>query len=294
MIKTIIVDDEPVITEEMKDLLCGYENYEVIGAYSEPLAALEEVKIIKPDCAFLDIEMMGMSGIELAERLLTLNQDIEIVFVTAYNHYAAQAFEVNAVDYLLKPVSPERLQKSLEKMEKRRTVNLKTTNHICEIKCFGGFEVFIGDQMIKWNRSKTRELFAYLLQRQGKSVSKFKLCDVLWPEQSQEQALAYLQTSIWTIRKKFKEYGYDRIRIEYTDHRYFVSLDGVICDTAEFEKHYREYKNTGEASAYNMAAECYQGEYLEGEDWLWAYEDRAYYQELYDEMVRKKTGYQKE
>ena len=284
MIKTIIVDDEPIIMEELADLLSNYKNYKVSGIYSEPLAALEEAKNLKPDCAFLDIEMMGMDGIELAERLLMLNHGMEIVFVTAYNHYAAQAFEVNAVDYLLKPVSPDRLQKALVKMEKRRPLSLEITNQSCIIKCFGGFEVFVGDQRIKWSRAKTRELFAYLLQWQGKSLSKYMLSELFWPEQSQEQALAYLQTSIWTIRKKFKEAGYEGLRIEYSDHRYFVSLDGVISDIAEFKKHYHEFKKTKEAKENKMAREYYKGAFLEGEDWLWAYSDRAKYEGMYKEL----------
>lgn len=284
MIKTIIVDDEPIITEEMADLLSDYKEYELAGVYSEPLAALEGAKRNTPDCAFLDIEMMGMNGIELAERLLILNQNMEIIFVTAYNHYAAEAFEINAVDYLLKPVSPGRIQKSLERMEKRRAEYLKVADRTCVVKCFGGFEVLVGEQIIKWSRAKTRELFAYLLQWQGKSLSKYSLCELFWPEHSQEQALAYLQTSIWTIRKKFKELGFDGIRIEYSDHRYFVSLDGVSCDTMDFEKHYREFKKTGETSEKELAVSCYQGEYMDGEDWLWAYPDRAKYDRMYKEL----------
>lgn len=285
MIKTIIVDDEPTITEEMVDLFRKHKSYEVCGAYSEPLSALEEAKRIKPDCAFLDIEMMGVNGIELAERLLALNPDMEIVFVTAYNHYAAQAFEINAVDYLLKPVRSERLKKALDRMDHNRKDKPKLSRSACTIKCFGGFEVFAGDQRIKWNRSKTRELFAYLLQYQGKSLSKYTLCELLWPEHPQEQALAYLQTSIWSIRKKFKETGHEGIHIEYSDNRYFVKLDGVSRDVAEFEKHYREFKRTGDQKERLAALEYYQGEYMDGEDWLWAYEDRARYGRMYEELM---------
>ncbi len=285
MLKTIIVDDEPTITEEMADLLRNCKSYEVCGAYSEPLAALEEAKRIKPDCAFLDIEMMGINGIELAERLLSLNPDMEIVFVTAYNHYAAQAFEINAVDYLLKPVRSERLKKALDRMDLRRKDKQILSHHACTIKCFGCFEVFAGDQRIKWNRTKTRELFAYLLQCQGKSLSKYVLCELLWPEHPQEQALAYLHTTIWAIRKKFKEAGHEGIRIEYSDNRYFVKLDGVSLDVAEFEKHYREFKRTGYQKERLAALEYYQGEYMDGEDWLWAYEDRARYGRMYEELI---------
>lgn len=285
MIKTIIVDDEPVIAEEMEDLLRSHESYEVLGTYTEPLAALEGAQKINPDCAFLDIEMMGMSGIELAEKLLVLNQNMEIVFVTAYNHYAVQAFEVNAIDYLLKPVSPERLRKTLERIEKRSPGKVKRENHACIIKCFGGFEVFVGDQIIKWSRAKTRELFAYLIQWQGKSLSKYALCELFWPEHSPEQGLAYLQTSLWTIRKKLKEAGYEGLRVEYSDHRYFVHLEGLSCDVVEFEKHYQAFEGAKDIGVRRLAADCYHGPYMEGEGWLWAYPDQAKYERMYQAIV---------
>jgi len=286
MIKTIIVDDEPAIAEEMKNLLGAEEGLDIAGAYTEPLKALEAAEKIIPECAFLDIEMIGMSGIELAERLLSINSEMEIVFVTAYNHYATQAFEVNAVDYLLKPVQPARLKKTLDRLRRRREV-YGEKNTGCTIRSFGGFEVYVGRHILKWNRSKTREVFAYLLQWCGKSISKYKLCDELWTGHFQEQALAYLQTSIWSIRKKLREVAFEGIHIEFSDDRYHVWLDRVEWDAAEFGKHYREYKKSGRLKDLEASLDYYSGEYMEGEDWLWAYADRESFRRMYEELVDK-------
>lgn len=285
MIKTIIVDDEPVILDEMKDLFEGENSFDIAGIYTEPLKALDEAREIMPECAFLDIEMMGMSGIELAERLASINTDMDIIFVTAYNNYAAQAFEVNAIDYLLKPVQPARLKKTLERLVEKRKIYSKNKKIKCTIRSFGSFEVFIGENIIKWNRSKTKEVFAYLIQWQGKSISKYMLSEELWPQHSQEQALAYLQTSIWAIRKKFREVGFQGVHIEYSDDKYFIKLDGVDWDAVKFERHYQEFKKFGKREEVKAALNYYRGEYLEGEDWLWAYADRESYRRMYKELV---------
>lgn len=289
MFKAIIVDDEPIIAEALEDMLKEQESCEVLGTYTDPFMALAQAqsKTIKPDCAFLDIQMMGMNGFELAEQLLAMNRDIEIIFVTAYNHYAIQAFEINALDYLLKPVEPERLQKTVERFNLKKNQAHLTPRPLCRVKCFGGFEVFVGNQLIKWNRAKTRELFAYLLEWQGKSLSKYTLCEQFWPEQSQEQALANLQTAIWSIRKKFKELGYEGVRIEYSDHRYFISFEGLIRDTETFQKHYLAFKKSNHVEERKKAISCYKGEYMEGEDWLWSYADKSKYEKMNMDLLRK-------
>jgi two-component SAPR family response regulator len=87
--RTILVEDEPDILEEIKAMVEKYGDVEIVGIYTEPLEAIKQVSVTKPDWALLNIEMAGMSGIELAERLLVLNLEIKVLFITAYNYYAA-------------------------------------------------------------------------------------------------------------------------------------------------------------------------------------------------------------
>lgn len=92
------------------------------GEFTNPLEALERVDALKADAAFLDIEMPGMDGLELAGRLMDRQRRLEVVFVTAYNEYAVEAFELHALDYLLKPVMKERLQKTMRRLLDREDV----------------------------------------------------------------------------------------------------------------------------------------------------------------------------
>lgn len=116
MIKCIIVDDEMPAREELKYLLQEFEDIEVIGEAAHGLEAIELNKKLKPDLMFLDIQMPKISGIEVAYRLIKDGHLPLIVFVTAFEEYAIKAFEVNAIDYILKPISKERLKKDIEKV----------------------------------------------------------------------------------------------------------------------------------------------------------------------------------
>ena len=236
--RTILVDDELVILEELQIMLENNENIQVVGIYTDPMKVLQELSVTNPDCAFLDIEMAGISGIELAEKLSENKPEMEILFITAYNHYATQAFEVNAIDYILKPVRPERLEKALEKIHRKQKLKKPQSSHFLKIRNLGTFEVLMGNVPIKWSRSKPRELFAYLLQNEGKWVEKYKICDDLWRESEPKQAIANLQTAIWAIRKALGEAGCTQVKIDYSHGRYMLQVSDVVWDLQQFDKAY--------------------------------------------------------
>lgn len=286
MLRTILVDDERIILDDLIELLSDNEQIEVVGAYQNPLDALKQLEQTKPDCAFLDIEMTEMKGIELAERLITLKPEIEIIFVTAYNNYASQAYEVNALDYLLKPIHPERLKKSVGKLINKISVQPMNPSVGCKIRCFGAFEVFAGDQPIKWGRSKSKEFLAYMLQYKGKWVTKYRLCEDLRPDDGPEQALTYLQMAVYTLRKNLKTAGCTQIEIKYYDDRYALSVKDADWDIKCFEAAYADYKRTGSLEMAQKAVEIYRDEYLEGEDWIWADLQREAYICQYEQLLR--------
>ena len=105
MIKTILIDDERMALEQLKYIVEQYEDIELIKSFSDPIEALQEFKDIKPDLVFLDISMPGLNGFMVAEEIKNISPKTEIVFVTGYDDYAIQAFELNAMDYILKPIS---------------------------------------------------------------------------------------------------------------------------------------------------------------------------------------------
>ncbi|MGZ4054212.1 MAG: LytR/AlgR family response regulator transcription factor [Bacteroidia bacterium] len=111
--KAIIIDDERLARQELKNLLTPYPEIEIVGEANNAETAIESIKQLKPDVIFLDIQMPGKNGFELLEEISGVP---EVVFVTAYDEYAIRAFEVNALDYLLKPVQSNRLAETVKKI----------------------------------------------------------------------------------------------------------------------------------------------------------------------------------
>jgi len=112
----IVVDDEPLARDELKFLLSAHPACRVVGEAENAAAALDLAQKLSPDVAFMDIEMRGLSGLEAARRMLSLPRPPLVVFATAYNEYAVRAFELGAVDYILKPFEEKRLAKTIERI----------------------------------------------------------------------------------------------------------------------------------------------------------------------------------
>ncbi|MFC2121857.1 LytR/AlgR family response regulator transcription factor [Bacteroidota bacterium] len=112
-IKALIIDDERLARRKLISLLSNFERIEIIGEAENVDEAIIEIEDSSPDVLFLDIQMPGQSGFDLLNRI---DYSGKIIFVTAFDEYAIRAFDVNALDYLLKPISPERLEKSVQKI----------------------------------------------------------------------------------------------------------------------------------------------------------------------------------
>ena len=112
-LKTIIVDDEWLVREELKTLLAKYPEIKLVGEAANVPQAIDLVNKIQPEVIFLDIQMPGATGFDLLEQADITSK---IIFVTAYDQYALKAFEVNALDYLLKPIQKDRLSKTIQRL----------------------------------------------------------------------------------------------------------------------------------------------------------------------------------
>ncbi|MDP4865551.1 MAG: LytTR family DNA-binding domain-containing protein [Crocinitomicaceae bacterium] len=111
--KTLIIEDERLAREELKLLLKDYLEIEIIGEAKNGEEGLQKIKEEKPDLLFLDVSMPGMTGFEMLKHLEEIPR---VIFITAYDEYAMKAFEVNALDYILKPVDPDRLKEAIAKL----------------------------------------------------------------------------------------------------------------------------------------------------------------------------------
>ncbi|MDD3169173.1 MAG: response regulator [Eubacteriales bacterium] len=221
------------------------------------------------------MQMPEMTGLELAECLSAMSPAISFIFITAFNNYATEAFELNAVDYILKPIRQERFNKAIEKIKREieeREKSFVTPYNDVSIRAFGKMVVSSGDHILKWKRQKSSEIFAFLLHQQGTPVHKEKLCEMMWPEYDPQRALTYLQTIMYQLRKNISEIGDSGIAIDYADHCYCLRLSGVRYDVDRFLDALDQAYRSDEVSADAMlhAEQLYTGAYFEEEGWIWA------------------------
>jgi two-component system LytT family response regulator/two-component system response regulator LytT len=120
-LRAVLVDDEQLARDELDFLLGQVEGIDVVGQATNGLEALTTIDRLQPDVVFLDVQMPGLTGFEVARRMLEKQVASYIIFVTAYDQHAIEAFEVNAVDYLLKPVDPARLGLAVQRAQRRVT-----------------------------------------------------------------------------------------------------------------------------------------------------------------------------
>lgn len=287
MLKAIIVDNEKPAIDILKILLERTEQVTVIDSFLRAADVLAGLKKAKPDVAFLDIEMPETNGLELAGNILTIDSDIEIIFVTAYDQYALDAFRVNALGYLLKPLSFEDIEQTVARLNKRK--GLTSSKHKPpgngRIYCFGKFTVYgtAGNKPVKWRTSKAEELFAYMLQNLEKEVPKWKICEVLWPEYDQEKVDIQLHTTIYKMKKVLFSAGIS-FDFSFINGCYWMSLSRVYVDTVEFDSQiaFSIPVEEGTVEKYEKALLLYKGDYLEDNDYLWSLPKReAYFKKYY-------------
>ena len=176
--KIIAVDDERIALEGLLDMISEASPAAVLNGFEYPEDALAFVEEHECNIAFLDVEMAGMSGVELAEQLKLRNPDINIIFATGFEEYRKEAYDLHASGYLTKPITVEKVKREL--CDLRRPIpNRKRMR----VQTFGNFEVFIDGNPISFKYNKTKELLAYLIDRRGALCTLSELQTVLFEDE---------------------------------------------------------------------------------------------------------------
>lgn len=282
MIKAIILDDEQPSVDKLAKLLNESGMVEVNGKFTEPLAALDFLQNNKIDAAFLDIEMPDMDGIEFSNRLMDLQGRIAVVFVTAYNQYAVEAFRLNALDYLMKPVTAERLQETLERIVEEKEIRMYPDKF--QIQCFGKFRVTNGSCEVKFRTEKAEELLAVLIDQRGNFINRNEIIDCLWEEYDGDRALIHFNTTLHYIKKALLQQEV-AVPIEHERGSYRFDISKLACDYCRFQA---LTSRTGPVNPINIleyeeVAGLYSGDYLAGKEFAWAERNR---QMLKDQFIR--------
>lgn len=274
MIRTILIDDERHAIREIEFFLKDYSEIEIVASYTNPLKAIDELKEKNVQLVFLDINMPQLLGIDVGSKILDINPEINIVFVTAYDQYALEAFELNAIDYILKPIQRKRFEKTMQRISNGIDRQNVPYNKKLIINCFGTLKIgWENQEPIKWRTDKTKELFAYLLMHAGLELSKDRIIDTLWRDIDVERAIKQLHNGIYYIRKTLDAYGIDRD---------LVSISGNYClkiGDVDFDKMVWNGIKASPVSEVTLSRmeEIYVGDYLENADWNWTDIDRDNY-----------------
>lgn len=233
MIRIAAVDDEPHVLERFERMVTPFQEVKLCGLFETGEQLMAYLKEQPIDAVFLDIEMPGVNGLELSAQILDRYEEVHIIFVTAYNQYAIEAFEVQAMDYILKPLTLERLNKTLQRLlKKQRPIKCQEKPRI---QCFGDFEVFIGQEALSWKNSKAKEILAFLVQKKGVPVNWEKIANAVWPEYNTEKAQTNFHATTYLLRKRLSEAGISQI-LESGRGNYRIIPDLIECDLYRLEE----------------------------------------------------------
>lgn len=290
--KVILVDDEPLALQYLERQLKKLDQLpiEIVGTYMDASEGRKEILAQEVDIVFLDISLSELSGIELAEQLLERKPYLCIVFVSGYHEYAVHAFELNAVDYLVKPVQMDRLAKTMKRLQERIAIRgEKPPVQQRPLKMTMFRQVMIEHphqdgqySLLQWRTSKAQELFIYLLQHRGQLVRKSILIDLLWTEFDMDKAYPQLYTAIYHIRKTLEPYN-RRLQITNTTEGYVLNMENIQLDIEVWEEWLAASPAISAKSIdrHIEVLNLYTGDYLQEYDYWWAESERQRYKRMW-------------
>lgn len=292
MIRVIAVDDELLALRRVRKLLETFGEVQLCGLFDKAQAFLEHVLTTPEeiDLVLLDMEM-PLHGLEVARRLRVIRPEIHIAFLTAHEEYAREAFNVEALDYLLKPVDKEALEKTIRRFIQRSNrsgANETLPERGTSVRSFGPFEVTTetGEQ-IRFRNSKGRELLAYLHLHRGRPVSKAQIMDEIWHGRDLERSQANLYSTMYQLRKDLEVCGLHGIieQSKTAGGSYSLRWSVAFDDVAAFEEEIRMYMRTSSLMHVVRAVQLYGDGYLTGSGYGWAAPRQAELELSYIDML---------
>lgn len=247
------IDDEPLMLRLLHDEIAAAEPESEIHIFEKPSALLEKIRVEKlvPDVVFLDIEMPGLDGLSLAVAIKREAPKVRIIFVTGYSQYALDAYRIHANGYLMKPVDAAAIREELDLLPADKAPRPGTL----QVQCFGLFEVFWHGKPLTFSRRKTKELFAYLVDRKGAFCSTGEVISALWEESAEEKdAKSYLRVLVNDLTSVLRSIGMADVLLRQRGQM-AIKRDLLDCD------YYRLLEGD------MVAMHCFRGEYMKQYSW---------------------------
>ncbi|MBR5520263.1 MAG: response regulator [Clostridia bacterium] len=227
--RAIAVDDEIYMLETLQEAVGASSDITQVEAFSSCSAALAYAAEHPIDIAFLDINMRGIGGLGLAEKLLEIHPKSKIIFCTGYEEYAVTAFQLHVSGYLMKPITAEAVQKEIDHIK-----GVKATEKLLTINCFGNFEVLYNGEILPFKRKKAKELLAVLIDRNGAGMTAKQICAILFPDDTDDSKnAAYLRQLVLDLKNTLKMIRAEDVFRHDTPY-YRVDTDLVRCDYLSF------------------------------------------------------------
>lgn len=287
--KVILVEDDRIALMGLQRALSAFKDIEVVGMFTDGKEAVASIAALQPDAVFLDIMMPEMDGLEARSLIAKLCPKAAIIFVTGDKSYAIDAFEHDALDYILKPFSRARLSNTIDRLREQllhlqiETLSEESASQPEEqseerltFYCMKFMRIQHPGQRqvaLKWRTVKVKELFAYLFHHRGKWISSNTLLELLWPDVEEHKGLTNLQTSIYRIRKMHAEtIGGNFFHIKYQNRGYILETNQLRIDSEDWEQRLRqagELTNQSAAEHHKLLL-AYEGDYLGKENYAWA------------------------
>ncbi|MGN0631480.1 MAG: response regulator [Ruminococcus sp.] len=247
----LAADDEILALEWLEKEIAKAVPDALVAGFLRASEALEFAEKNMCDVAFLDIEMNQENGIELAKNLKKIQPEINIIFTTAFEDYMGDAWRVHASGYVLKPVTAVRIKQEMKELRYREKKVIKKL----KVQCFGNFEVFTDGVPLKFGRSKTKEMFAYLIDRRGAALNTNQLCAVLWENKEDSQSVKSLfRTLVQDLRQTLKTADAEEVFVT-SRNSFAINPDLIDCD-------YYRYCNGEKSSEIK-----FNGEYMLQYSW---------------------------
>ena len=227
--KAIAVDDELYMLEALEEAVRASSDITQVECFSSCSAALAYATENPIDIAFLDINMRGIGGLGLAEKLIKLQPRCKIIFCTGYGEYAVSAFQLHVSGYLMKPITSEAVQKEIDHIK-----GIKSTEKLLTIKCFGNFEVLYNGEILPFKRKKAKELLAVLVDRNGAGMTAKQICAILFPEDTDDtKNMAYLRQLVLDLKNTLKSIQAEDV-LQHDTPYYRIDTNLVKCDYLSF------------------------------------------------------------
>lgn len=261
--RIIAVDDEPHALRSLKRIIKSELPDCEAAFFDTSEDALAYAKENQTDIAFLDIQMGSMSGLVLAKHLKDIYGKTNIIFVTGFSRYALDAHKLHSAGYLLKPITVEALREAMENL--RHPIAPPADKHV-RVQTFGNFEVFADGKPLSFARSKAKELFAYLISREGAMCSNNEIIAAIWENKvNSESTQSQFRHLVSDLTRTLEAAGAGDVLIKQRGYLAVVP-DALSCDLFDVAK--------GDASAMNN----YMGEFMA--QYSWAEFGNAYLERL--------------